>query len=926
MRKQQWLSLLFFIISLLSYASTQCTTTLTTQSQPIFVEFNDDILAFQLTTSISPNDVVLFEPTASNTLQIFSTLYNSSSTSSKFNLSPPTFLNRTLKSSLSLSKSTHDPCSPYSITIVKIPSSIFARCHNSKCFGSSSSFLDVCYHLRHSPPSSLDISLLSSLFQYLRTDFSWDTTEPKPAQYNFSYYLSALNATKSPKTNLRWKFILDYFNPYYTHSTWPNYTSPNTQFARDGMTNWTLAAMKQFFNSNIIWELYNEPNWGFWKPEPDVVAYGLLADQIGGAVKRFYPNETLVGPAAANVPFVWEYIETLLSNFNLLETFDMVTIHPYRQNNPETVGADYVVAKRLIEKYNPTWKVYPTPMYAGEWGYTLVWLSRPKLTPAQVQAKYFLRQYLIDVVHEIPRTFYYDFIDDGNDKTYTEDNFGIIYTNYTTKLAYRAGEFLASNIFKHARYNKQIIVDKYLGLEVNSQMNYVLIFDVVKTEMENNDNNINEFYNISNSDRDLIFVVWTASESIQTIDIPFGVGDKGEDQVVRIKSMYNEENQIKTKNGILTMNISGDPCYIYPGNSKTEFLKILSMTPRLPITIYTTPGIELTIDVPFINPTNRVLTVTLNQTGETKTVGREEGVVFKVKVESNWMDFRRYYLRFYIREFNFDFIFQTYVSRSIKNDLYPIAPLSRTSLFVNYTSIHTPNTVFISTSHSNASAIIHSSFKTQNLFTSLTVPTSSNSITTNYNLNYTIKNESNSIIQSSSTSIQVFDNDELFLYYYASYHGSAKSNGLLTSGIHSKLEPFSSDVQFLTFTYSAEQGYKYFMLSRSNGVAVKSSEGVRGYGMWVRYEGENGGKKGVFSVRMEIEDRSGERFGARGVEVGEEWRVMVWGFEEAQSFGGGYGNGEIEYPVRYVGLVSDVTEEAVKGVKLHFTSPWAIYN
>ena len=141
--------------------------------------------------------------------------------------------------------------------------------------------------------------LAASGVRWIRMDFDWSRTETARAQYDFATY-DRLMARLEPY-KIRPVFILCYSNELYDGGLSP-YTEEGVQaFAR-----WAAASVTHFKGRGIVWEMYNEPNYFFWRPKPNVGAYIKLALTVGEAIYEAAPDEDYIGPAGSGVdlPFL----------------------------------------------------------------------------------------------------------------------------------------------------------------------------------------------------------------------------------------------------------------------------------------------------------------------------------------------------------------------------------------------------------------------------------------------------------------------------------------------------------------------------------------------------------------------------------------------------------------------------------------------
>src|SRR5207249_12142795 len=139
-------------------------------------------------------------------------------------------------------------------------------------------------------------------FKFVRMDFAWGAIEKERGRYDFSAY-DRLMAALAPH-HIRAQFILDYSNRFYD-----NEQSPHTDEGRAAFARWAAAAAHHFRGRGILWEMYNEPNIGFWRPKPNVDDYAKLALAVGKALREAEPGETYIGPATSTIDF--KFLEPL---------------------------------------------------------------------------------------------------------------------------------------------------------------------------------------------------------------------------------------------------------------------------------------------------------------------------------------------------------------------------------------------------------------------------------------------------------------------------------------------------------------------------------------------------------------------------------------------------------------------------------------
>jgi len=225
----------------------------------------------------------------------------------------------------------------------------------------------------------------------------------------FEGYFSLADEEKA--NGLRPLFILDE-NPLPT-------STPNTQAWREAYAQFAGNATQYFSSYEPIWEIWNEPNPGgagysFWQhySEDD------FAEAAAAALVRIASSGgTAIAPATAGLdPGSENWTAAFLRMLppQALSALAAVSVHPYRGSNPETASADYYGFREMIR--------WVKPVVSSEWGYPTSYGGYPPL----VQAQYYCRIYLTNLMNGIPITILYDWQDDGTIASNPENCFGLI--------------------------------------------------------------------------------------------------------------------------------------------------------------------------------------------------------------------------------------------------------------------------------------------------------------------------------------------------------------------------------------------------------------------------------------------------------------------------------------------------------------------
>lgn len=271
--------------------------------------------------------------------------------------------------------------------------------------------------------------------RYVRTDLIWSEVEKEQGVYSFARYdelVSALNGR-----GMQVLFILDYGNELYGL---PGNTGPHTaeQIARFG--EFAKAAAVHFKNSNVMFEVWNEPNLNsFWLPANNPYQYAELSKVAIAKIHEGNPSAkvTTAGLSGFDIEWLAKMIDA-----GGAEGADAIGWHPYQSFAPEEV-MDKLFIMKLIAREKTGRSI---PIWNTEWGYSSAWYGNGGTTVGQrVQAKLSVRQILSNLIVGFPFNTYYNLTDDSEDTRASEYNFGLYTRAGEQKLAGRALELLHNN-------------------------------------------------------------------------------------------------------------------------------------------------------------------------------------------------------------------------------------------------------------------------------------------------------------------------------------------------------------------------------------------------------------------------------------------------------------------------------------------------
>lgn len=342
-------------------------------------------------------------------------------------------------------------------------------------------------NIHFTDPMVGEMELLAAAgFRWVRMDLGWANIERELGVYDFSAFDRLTGHLQ--KHGMKALLILDYSNQLYEKDR-----SVQTAAGREAFARWAAAAAKRYQGRGYLWEVWNEPNISFWKPKPDAAAYSALARAAAAAIREAAPGEAVIGPATSGFDF--PFIDACFKN-GVLNDWDAVSVHPYRQNEPESVLPDYGKLRQAIRRAAPTGR--EIPVISGEWGYSAAWANYDE----DLQGRMLPRQFLTNLSQNIPLSIWYDWRDDGPEPHEPEHHFGTVGLPQTVdgnivfriKPAYRAARALTTTLQGH-RFIRR--------LALGASDDWVLLFS---------------------NDRESVVACWTTAGETRTIRLPSGEG------------------------------------------------------------------------------------------------------------------------------------------------------------------------------------------------------------------------------------------------------------------------------------------------------------------------------------------------------------------------------------------------------------------
>jgi hypothetical protein len=265
--------------------------------------------------------------------------------------------------------------------------------------------------------------------KWSREDFSWERIEPRPGAFHWDFYDGLLGNA-----------ISNGISVYAIVGYWTHWSKSYTSEGIDQYVAFLRQLVRRYKDRIHHWEIWNEPNIFFWQGPKEL--YAEMLAKSYAAVKEEDPAAQVLGISTAGIDHA--FIDRMLK---LKAPFDVLTIHPYRRTL-EDGGfiADLKKASDQVRLPDGTRR----PVWLTEMGWTTNvphHVLRQDFEPVseRVQAELIARTYLCSIVSGVePRTFWYNFRNDGDDPHYFEHHLGILRRDGRPKPAYRAYATLSS--------------------------------------------------------------------------------------------------------------------------------------------------------------------------------------------------------------------------------------------------------------------------------------------------------------------------------------------------------------------------------------------------------------------------------------------------------------------------------------------------
>lgn len=188
--------------------------------------------------------------------------------------------------------------------------------------------------------------------RFARADFLWSYVERNNDQWQFQVYDTIVAASK--KHNVQLLPILCY------NVDWAFPAHENL----DHWCDYVRTLVSRYKDDLKYWEVWNEPNIGFWKPTPNAAQYTELLKATYKTIKEIDPELVVLYGGTAGIPFDFIRRSFELGAYGF---FDVMAVHPYRYPQVPELA-------RITEDLQKTWALLEEfggrkPLWVTEFGW-----------------------------------------------------------------------------------------------------------------------------------------------------------------------------------------------------------------------------------------------------------------------------------------------------------------------------------------------------------------------------------------------------------------------------------------------------------------------------------------------------------------------------------------------------------------------------
>ncbi len=364
--------------------------------------------------------------------------------------------------------------------------------------------------------------------QWVRKGFLWTHLEKTKGEYDFSRADAFMNELEA--NGIGWFCVLAFGNKLYEPGQhWMGVRTPE---GRAGFARYAAAMAERFKGRKVVFEIWNESNSSFWKPEPDAEQYMAMLDEAVAAMREADPDCVIVAPSLYHIgwPKAQKWFEQCLER-DIHEKVDAFSFHSYGDR-----GRNYLVERNLgwaaeiramMAKHGAP---EDFPFVQSEYGINQnapEFRDQPEDQWQRLQAQSVTRNYLVMLMLEAPINIHYEWKSRSES---TRGDKGLLNRDKTTTLAYDAFNVLTEKL-EGCTFDRR--VDGY------ADDDYVVAFTDEQGRAR--------------------LAVWTTGEA-HTVDIPIAGTN-----AVEMWSMTGQDRKVAVEGGRIKVELTNGPAYVHLG-------------------------------------------------------------------------------------------------------------------------------------------------------------------------------------------------------------------------------------------------------------------------------------------------------------------------------------------------------------------------
>ncbi|MEX0775163.1 MAG: beta-galactosidase [Phycisphaeraceae bacterium] len=362
--------------------------------------------------------------------------------------------------------------------------------------------------------------------RWVRRGISWESIEKTKGEHDFT--AADAFVKRLGEHDLGLVCVLAFGHPEYEPGM--HRMGVRTPVGRKGFANYAAAMVGRYKDRKIVFEIWNESNSSFWKPEPNADQYMDMLDEAVVAMRKADPKCVIVAPSLYHIgwPKAIKWYEVCLKR-DICKKVDAFSFHSYgdRGRNAE-VERNLKWAADLRELMGKYGVPQDYPFVQSEYGINQnapEFQEKPKEQWESLQAQSVTRNYLVCLMLQMPINIHYEW--KSRDES-TRGDKGLLNRDRTTTVAYDAFRTL---------------LEKLDGCVFKARLDGYGASDFIVA--------------FADKQGDSRLAVWTTAAA-HSVEIRIQGTDK-----VSMWSMTGQQRELEVTNGKVTVELNNGPQYLH---------------------------------------------------------------------------------------------------------------------------------------------------------------------------------------------------------------------------------------------------------------------------------------------------------------------------------------------------------------------------